>query len=219
MAQQFNGRQFVSALTQIDENIKRNSLGIDFEDSASYKGTPYNNPSYLLGNVYEAKELMATNVALRYNAIADEIEIKESLSTPNSEAKLLPKSPDIFVKIANDLFVFAPFQGGIEKGGYFQVMFEGKKYDLFKKLIKEFTPEKKASSSITTDMPARFKDAPVYFIVTKEGKFYELPESRKQKLKVFGSNKNLISDFVKENRLDLNIETDLIRVMQYYDGI
>lgn len=216
---QFWEREFLSGLIQIDEHINRNDLGVNFEDKGSYTGTPYNHPSYLFGNVYNEEGLLATNVALRYNAIADEIEIKESLATPDNEAKVLTKSPDIYVKILNDIFVFVPFQGGIEGGGYFQVLFEGKKYDLFKKIIKDFTPEKKASSSITTTTKARFKDKPVYYIITKDGKFYELPSSRKKKLKVFGANKKLVQDYINKYRLDINIEKDLKRVVTYYDGI
>jgi len=216
---QFWEREFTSGLIQIGEHINRNDLGVNFEDKESYKGTPYNHPSYLLGNVYNEEGLLATNVALRYNAIADELEIKESLVTADDEAKVLTKSPDIFVKILNDIFVFVPFQGGIEGGGYFLVLFEGKKYDLFKKIIKDFTPEKKASSSITTNTKARFKDKPVYYIVSKDGKFYELPSSRKKKLKVFGANKKLVQDYVNQYKLDINIEKDLKRVITYYDSI
>lgn len=222
-AQEFSSpsgaRQFTNDLYQLDEYIKRQSGEIDFADTASYTGTPYNNPSYLPGNVYNGKKLLATNVALRYNAIADEIEIKESLASSDDDAKVLTKSPEIFVKIVNDIFVFVPYQGGIEGGGYFQVLIEGKKYDLFKKLKKNFTPAKKANTSITRDIPAKFLDTPVYYIVTKEGKFYELPSNRKKKLKVFSDNMGLVKDYVDDNRLDLNDEQDLIRVIRYYDSI
>ncbi len=220
-AQSFDGayqtRQFVNDLYQLDEYIKRRNKGIDFQDTNTYTGTPYNNPHYLLGNVYKNDELWANNVALRYNAMADEIEIKESLTANDTEAKVLTKSPDVFVKIVNDIYIFAPYKGGIEGGGYFMVLFEGDKIGLFKKPKKKFTPEKKATTSITRDLPASFKDKPVYYIVDKSGKYYELPSSRSKKLKVFGSNKDAIKRYVAENKLNLNIEKDLLRVVKYYD--
>jgi hypothetical protein len=216
----YGTRQFTNDLYQLDEYIKRQDQGINYDDTNSYRGTPYNHPSYLPGNVYNGNELLATNVALRYNAMADEIEIKESLTSPDEDAKVLTKSPDIFVKINNtDIFIFAPYQGGIQGGGYFQVLHEGEKYDLFKKLKKEFTPARAASTSITRDTPANFKDRPVYYIVTKNGKFYELPSSRNKKLKVFGDNKDHIKDYVGENNLDLNNEQDLTRVIKYYNTL
>jgi hypothetical protein len=223
-AQNFGGdpvqlRKFTNSLHQIDEFIKRQNGDLDFADTDSYTGTPYNHPSYLPGNVYKDKELLATNVALRYNAIADEIEIKESLEDSDKDAKALTKSPDIYVKIVNDIFVFVPYDGGIEDGGYFQVLSEGKKYDLFKKVKKDFSAAKKATTSITRDIPAKFTDKPVYYIVTKEGKFYELPSSKKKKLKVFSDNENLVKKYVNSNNLDLNDEKDLIRIVKYYDSV
>ncbi|QNJ97842.1 hypothetical protein [Constantimarinum furrinae] len=216
----YGTRQFTNDLYQLDEYIKRQDQGINYDDTDSYRGTPYNTPSYLPGNVYNGSDLLATNVALRYNAMADEIEIKESVTTPDDEAKVLTKSPDIFVKINNkDIFVFAPYKGGIEGGGYFQILHEGDRYDLFKKHVKEFTPAKTASTSITRDTPAKFKDRPVYYIVTKDGKFYELPTSRNKKLKVFGENQDLVKDYVSQNQLDLNEENDLVRVIKYYNTI
>jgi hypothetical protein len=212
-------RQMVNDIYQLDEYIKRQNRGVDYADTESYVGTPYNNPSYLPGNVYNGNELLATNVALRYNAVADEIEIKESLSSPDDEAKVLTKSPDIFVKIQSDIFVFVPYEGGIEGGGYFQVLHEGPRYDLFKKMVKDFKPYKKASTSITRDIPASFIDRPVYYIVTKSGKFYQLPEKQSKMYQVFSENKELVKEYVKENDLDLREEKDLVRLIKYYNTI
>ncbi|HEY9886652.1 MAG TPA: hypothetical protein V6C96_05250, partial [Vampirovibrionales bacterium] len=161
---------------------------------------------------------LATNVALRYNAVADEMEIKESITAPDTEAKVLTKSPEIFVKILDNLYIFAPYKGGIEGGGYFQVLYEGTTVDLYKKLKKDFKPERKATSSITTDTPAKFTDDITYFLARKDGKFYEMPRSRNKKLKVFGTKKNEMKDYIKENRLDVNDEKDLLKAVKHYDG-
>ncbi len=77
--------------------------------------------------------------------------------------------------------------------------------------------KKKATTSITRDLPASFIDKPVYYIVDKSGKYYELPTSRSKKLKVFGTNKDVIKRYVAEKGLDLNKEGDLLRVIKYYD--
>ena len=216
---QYWDKQFTSDLILLDEYIKRNEKGITFEDTNSYVGTPYNNANYLTGNVYKNDKLLATNVALRYNCIADEMEIKENISAPADAARVLTKSEDIYVKIGTDIFVFVPYQGGIENGGYFEVLFEGNQINLYKKHVKRFTEARKATSSLTTGTKAKFEDRPEYYIVTKTGKFYALPKSNKRKLKVFGSNKELISDYVIEKDLDLSNEIDLINVINYYDKV
>lgn len=218
-SQTFNGKQFASDLFLIDEYIKRQAKGISFQDTDLYTGTPYNNPSYLPGNIYKEGQLLAENVPIRYNAIADEMEIKERFDVSDDEAKVLTKSPDIFVKINSQIFVFVPYQGGIEEGGYFEVLYEGSQVDLYKKHIKDFSEEKKATSSLTRDVPANFKDEPVYYMVTKKGKFYEFPNSRNRKFKVFGDKEKAVKQYVKENRLDLNAEKDLLRTVKYFETI
>ncbi|HIB47740.1 MAG TPA: hypothetical protein EYN07_06115 [Flavobacteriaceae bacterium] len=209
--------QFASDLYMVDEFIKRQDKFVDYMDTASYTGTPYNNESFLLGNVYNGKELLANDVALRYNAVADEIEIKESLTSPDEDARLLTKSPEIYVKIMGDIYIFAPYKGGVEGGGYFQVLYEGNKIDLYKKLEKDFTPEKISNNSITRDVKASFSDEITYYLADKDGKFYELPKSRNKKLKVFGKKKDEIKAYVRENGLDLNTEKDLLRTTKHYD--
>ena len=219
-AQNYNmSRQITNTALSLDQYIKRFDNGVDLNDVKSYKGTPYNSPNFLIGNVYENSTLLASDIALRYNAVSDEIEVKESLTVPNEEAKVLTKSVDIYVKINGDIFIFAPYQGGIEEGGYFQVLFEGTQYSFYKKIIKKFTPAKKASSSITTDTPAMFQDKPVYYIVTKKGRYYEFPSSKSKKIKVFGSQKEAIKKYVKENGLDLNKEKDLKKAVIYFDSL
>ncbi len=47
MAQTFDGvygnRQFTNDLYQMDEYVKRQTRGIDYNDTDSYTGSPYNN--------------------------------------------------------------------------------------------------------------------------------------------------------------------------------
>lgn len=216
---QFQTRQTINELYQVDEYTKRQSKGDQFSNLPEYKGSPYHNSEYLQGNVYEGDELMAYEVALRYNAMADEIEIKENLMSEDKDARVLTKDPNIFVKIQNDIFVFVPLNGSIEDGGYFHILYEGVKIDLYKKIIKEFIPGKKASSSLTKDIPPVFEDNSLYFVVSKSGRFYQLPDAKAKKLDIFGSNKEQINAYVRENNLNVSDETDLIKVVKFYDNL
>ena len=216
---QFDAAMFVSDAFLLDTYIKRQNKDVSFKDTKSYKGTPYNNPNFLLGNIYKEGKLLADKVAIRYNAVADEMEVKQYLNDSDDDARVLTKSQDIYVKIVDDIYVFVAYQGGIEKGGYFQVTFEGNNIALYKKHIKDFSPEKKATSSITKTLPAVFRDKPVFYLVTKSSKFYQMPKSRTKKLKVFGEKQKQMKDFTKQNSLDLNNEQDLITAVKYYDTL
>ena len=50
-AQETETRRFVNSLYQLDEFIKRQDKFVDYTDTESYTGTPYNNPSFLPGNI------------------------------------------------------------------------------------------------------------------------------------------------------------------------
>ena len=216
---QFDAAMFVSDVFLLDNYIKRQNKDVNVKDTKTYKGTPYNNPSFLLGNIYKEGKLLADNIAIRYNAFADEMEVKQILNSDDENARVLAKSQDIYVKIVDDIYVFVPYQGGVENGGYFQVIFEGSQIALYKKHIKDFKPEKKATSSITKTLPAVFKDKPVFSLVTKSGKFYQMPKSRSKKLKVFGEKQNQMKAFTKQNNLDLNKQEDLLTAVKYYDSL
>ena len=178
----------------------------------NYKGTPYHSDNFLTGNVYIENELILSNVALRYNAIADEIEFKESLNSNDKEVKALVKSKEIYAKIMKDIFVFIPSEG------YYLVVFDGDNFSLLKKVTKKYFPAKKAKNNYERSTLAEFEDRFSYSIFTRNGEMMEFPKSKSKKLKVFGNSEKLIKDYIKKYNLDLNKEKDLKKVIIYLDG-
>jgi hypothetical protein len=179
----------------------------------NYKGTPYHSDNFLTGNVYIENELILSNVALRYNAIADEIEFKESLNSNDKEVKALVKSKEIYAKIMKDIFVFIPSEG------YYLVVFDGDNFSLLKKVTKKYFPAKKAKNNYERSTLAEFEDRFSYSIYTRNGEMMEFPKSKSKKLKVFGNSEKLIKDYIKKYNLDLNKEKDLKKVIIYLDGV
>lgn len=192
----------------------------EFElDKITYIGSPYVNSNFELGNIYLNSKLIIENVPLRYNAFADEMEFKESLNDLDEDSKALIKSPEVDLEIGNTLYVFVPYQGGVEEGGYFEVLIRGKKYDLFKKYNKKFSEGRKAQTSMSKDIPAKFTDNPVFFIVSDEGIFYELPTKRRAFSKIFLNKENEIDNYIKNNRLNVQKEQDLIKIINYFNNL
>ena len=179
----------------------------------NYKGTPYHSDNFLTGNVYIENEIILSNVALRYNAIADEIEFKESLNSNDKEVKALVKSKEIYAKIMKDIFVFIPSEG------YYLVVFDGDNFSLLKKVTKKYFPAKKAKNNYERSTLAEFEDRFSYSIFTRNGEMMEFPKSKSKKLKVFGNSEKLIKDYIKKYHLDLNKEKDLKKVIIYLDGV
>src|SRR5690606_20055902 len=143
----------------------------------------------------------AENVPLRYNALVDEMEFKPTFETPDSESSALMKSPEVDVRIGSQVFVFAPYQGGIEKGGYFEVLLRSDRHDLFKKYNKRYIPEQKANTSLTRDIPAKFTDNPVYFLVLHDGRFVEIPSRAGKFYNAFIGKEKEIAAYIKDKKL------------------
>ena len=182
-------------------------------------GSPYSNPIFLLGDIYDQNKVIASKYALRYNVFQDEIEVKEDLYEEDSKIKILTKNPEIYVKIMEDMFVFRDALEGSPETGYFQILHVGKAYSLYKKDAKKYYPAKKAQNSFEKDVLAKYADRPKYYLVSEEGVFQKFESSKKKRLKMFKNKQQEIKEMVKSGKLSLTEEQDLLKVVKYYDVI
>lgn len=200
----------------IDINQKSLAFGLTEAEFDAIKDEAYSNPNFLQGKIFQGDQLIKDDVPMRYNAFADEIEIKKNNTSENYSA--LIKDPNIFVKILKDIYVFVPFQGSNEKGGYFNVLSDGKTYDLYKKTTAIFREPRKARTTYEKDMPPSFVKTTIYYLV-QNGTFLEMPNSKSKVLKMMSKKKNEIKDYIKQNNLDIDKETDMIKLVSYFDSI
>lgn len=203
---------------ETDNFISKRS--ITFPDHGyTYTGSPYANKAFQAGFVFNDGVILASNVALRYNAARDEFEIKKSLNTSNYAAKVLVQSEDIYVKINNRLFVFINKNEENGTGGYYEVLHDGERLSLYKKLTKEFIEGKKAVNSIAADILPMYKEKEDLYIMNEDNELSELPGSRNGKINSFSGNKKLIKQHIRDKKLNVNKQYDLIKLMNYYDSL
>ncbi len=189
-------------------------------EERNFSGSAYENEEFVNGFVFNDGKILASNVALRYNAKRDELEVKKSLATSDASAKVLVKKSDIYVKMLNKSFVYCPVKQGIEKAGYFMVLHEGDNYGLYKKITKKFLEGKESVNSITRDTPPSFKTEEAYYLVDMESESFTLfPKSRKGKLKTFPNFKKEVKDYVKKEGLNINKDYALKKLVKYYDSL
>lgn len=200
----------------IDINQKSLAFGLTEAEFEGIKDEAYVNPNFLPGKIFQGEELIKDNVPMRYNAHGDEIEIKKNSFEESYSA--LMKDPNIFVKIANDIYVFVPFQGNNEKGGYFNVLIDGQKYDLYKKVTAFFREPQKARTTYEKDTPPSFEKTVKYYLV-ENGTFLEMPSSKSKVIKMMGGKKDEIKKYIKDNNIDIDKEADLIKLVTYFDSI
>ncbi|MEM0517821.1 hypothetical protein [Aequorivita flava] len=200
----------------IDLNQKSLAFGLTEAQFESIKDEAYANPNFVQGKIFQDDQLIKDDVPMRYNAFADEIEIKKSASDVSYGA--LMKSPDIYVKMFRDIYVFIPFEGSNAKGGYFNVLTDGKTYDLYKKTKAVFREPQKAKTSYQRDSPPSFPKTVTYYLV-QNGAFLEMPSSKSKILKMMDKKKSEMKRFIKDNDIDLDKEADLIKTISYFDSI
>lgn len=200
----------------IDLNQKSLAFGLTEAQFNSIKDEAYANPNFVQGKIFQEDQLIKDDVPMRYNAFADEIEIKKNASDENYGA--LIKDPSIFVKVFKDLYVFVPYEGSNEKGGYFNVLSDGKTYDLYKKTKAVYREPQKAETSYARDIPPSFPKTVTYYLV-QNGTFLEMPSSESKILKMMDKKKAEMKKYMKENNIDLDKEQDLIKTISYFDSL
>jgi len=184
-----------------------------------HTGTAYINESFQLGTVYRNSKILVNGAALRYNALRDEFEFKQNLSSSDETARILSRSKDVYVKIKNRLFVFSEVTSESSKPGYYEVLHEGEPFSLYKKVKKQYIEGKKAINSISSDILPNLKEKEMLFLVKNDSEFLELPGSKGGKLSGFGNNKKVLKKHVKENELNLNRNRDLVKLVAYYNTL
>lgn len=206
---------------EITTNQFLSNKSITFKpEEVHYAGSAYENDEFVSGIIYKNGTVLANNVGLRYNAFRDEMEVKMNLSAPDASAKVMIKHPDIYVKMLNKLFVFSPTREGMSRPRYFMVLTEGERADLYKKINKEYIEGSEAMTSLTRDIPTTYKEKESYFLVDKKtGAFVEFPSSKNAKFNLFKDLKKEVKNYAKEERLNVNKEWALQKVVAYYNTL
>lgn len=200
----------------IDINQKSLAFGLTEAEFDAIKDEAYANVNFVPGKIFQGEELIKDNVPMRYNAYADEIEIKKNSFEENYSA--LMKDPNIFVKIFKDIYLFVPFQGNNDKGGYFNVLIDGKTYDLYKKTTATYREPQKARTNYERDSPPSFVKIVKYYLV-ENGTFLEMPNTKSKVLNMMSAKKDEVKTYIKKNNIDIDKEGDLIKLVTYFDSL
>lgn len=195
------------------------NIHIRLVDKLKYAGSPYAEDEFQSGNIYKNGKLVATNAAIRYNVIRDEMEVKPTISTADAQAKVLKRDEDIYLRALNDVYVYMKPTTEEVVSGYFKVLFEGEKFHLYKKFTKDFIEGKKAINSVARDVPPTYKSDEELYLVPVNGIPIELSGSRNRKLKAFPSHNKVLKKYTKENDLNINKEYSLEKLVAFYNTL
>ncbi len=188
-----------------------------FKGYKNTMGSIYANKEFQTGSVYKDGNVVASNVALRYNVQAEEIEMKAK--TNSTVANVIKTSENISVRILNNDFVYLISPDKNQKAGYFMVIAEGGKITVYKKIIKDFIEGKKSANSYSRDIPDTFKEKEQLYIVSASGSLTRLPKGKTKREKLLVSQQDQMSRYIQSNKLNLRKEKDFNQALNYFNAL
>lgn len=182
------------------------------------EGSPYANEEFVFGSLYVDAKLHKKNVLLRYNIFAEEIEISTGGKSKESTYDALLKSPSFYARIGTATYIFAPYNESNIDGGYFEFLATGHHFDLYEKtkilFIKATEPRPYAPAA-----SAKFLRITAYYLVSKSGKFFKIPNNHSKVVKEWDSDSDTLKTFLKANDIDLSNRKDVVRTFNFYETL
>lgn len=169
------------------------------------EGSPYLTDEFVKGTVFVENEKPYAAM-MRYNAYQDEIQVQGSDGISS-----LFKRDYIWAEIGGETFRIQTYgdRAGTSKG-YFVELNRGN-IRLLKRIVREFKEGQPAVSSYSQNTPPRFDEKVTYYLVREESPAREV-RLRKKDILGFLSSKE-VETYVKENKLRLNSEKEVIQVL------
>ncbi len=196
-----------------DANSKRT---VNWEE---FQGSPYTSNEFQPGELFYKDEKIG-DIFYRHNALNEEIEIKESKNQQGIRG--LNRDKNIIIKVDGKPLRFATFidKGGNTMNGYLTQLVSGENYDLYRRVHVKFTEGQKSPNSFVKAVPSRFSQFTEYYVQKKGVDRIDELQQKKSKLFSLAENpeqKQLLKAFLKDNRLDVKNEEDLVRLVMFLD--
>lgn len=180
-------------------------------------GSPYLNRDFIESEIISKDSIRYINVKFRYNIYIDELEYimnNELLSLSN------PMNFRYFL-LGDDVFTYQSFvsPGGSPKRGYFHLLYLGPSGTLFKRYSVSYSPPEEPQPYAAAK-PARFSKGADSYYIQFPGKLpAEISLNRRRVLDVFPDKKNELENFITSNRLNFRNESDLLKLVEYYNTL
>lgn len=183
-------------------------------------GTPYLTDDFVKSRVYFGDQLIG-DYFIRYNALVSEIEIKTT-ELPEEEPKKLIAHRDLKVKYGDRELLFTTYINKKDetKNGFLSIIKAGDQYTLYHRLAVKYSEGKAAANSMVNDIPSRYVHFVEYYYKKSDvNRIDQLSQKRGKFLKQLNKEDKEKADlFIKEHKLDLSKEADLILIFDHLNS-
>ncbi|MDX9881927.1 MAG: hypothetical protein RBS73_07655 [Prolixibacteraceae bacterium] len=182
-------------------------------DYSSIQGSPFLNNEFVKGEVTSTSNTIVSDVPLRYNIYADEIEYEEK----DKKTFYLDKSTVKNIKIGGSEFIYKAYLLNNKLGrSYFEVLLRGKA-TLLKQYRVNFEDAKPAKA-YEDPSPARFKTSkPDFYIAFGDAEAKRISGAKQLSEELFSDKGTEIAGFIKKNKLKTGDQEDIVRIVQFYN--
>ncbi|GGH13256.1 hypothetical protein [Pedobacter zeae] len=181
---------------------------------AEIKGDIYFNENWSKGYVISADGKKNNTYFLKYDEIED---VPVYLSKEEAYTFV---DRIIEFSLIDDSGIAVIFRNGFKPSSktteqsYFQVIYDGD-IKLLKKNIKNIIEDREYNSATTVK---KITTSPLYFLIDYSQNIIQIKRDTKSILGVLGKNE-AVSNYMKENKLDLKKDPDLIKLLTFYSTI
>lgn len=177
-------------------------------------GSPYLNDDFITGTVYTTSKLQYVDVPLRYNIFNDDIEFKT-----NNNQVMAMATPEIIERVTFGEYqlVYIPFVSQKKiKRGFLKVVMEGNISLYARPQILYTKPEE--PGAYKEAKPAKFLKKPdSYYLRNGKNEAIKV-DKKKEVIEFFPAHNNEIATFIKKNKIKTNKESELKRIVEYYNS-
>ncbi|MGV3696483.1 hypothetical protein [Flavobacterium sp.] len=175
-------------------------------------GSPYINDKFLPATISNVTQ----SAMMRYDGYNDEFEFIDT----TSDTLVLHKSDKfntISFKVGSAKYKLVEYsKKDTNVTGYLQWVAEKNNVTLYKRQSVEYIAERKATTSFEVNQPAKFeRHKDVYYFKHGDNAVAEFPTNRKGLLKLYPDRKSELETFIKENKIDFDQETDLVKLIGF----
>ena len=195
----------------------------DFKSDLPTVGSIYIDETFLPCKVYYEDDLVG-DFFYRHNAFNDEIEIKDTQLAEEPESSLMTiKELRLLDPIGNKELALRVYENdkGELRNGYLYRLGEGEKYDIFFKNSGKYTEGTHPVYSLVRPTPNKFSHFTEYFFLKKGDKVAKYVEQKDRKfVKSFDKSiQEPLATFLKEEKINLKKEEDLIKTFNYLNTL
>lgn len=207
-AQQLNVGEIArtARFSKIIDEVNNGPKKLKYSD---IQGSPYYYANFVPAKLGET----SATIPIRYSPFLDSVEIMDSNTGNVYEIPKEEAYPKFTFETTKEKLVLVNTNN--EYSGYFFELIAGKNR-LLKKVITKFVDETPPPNTLISGIPAKFEvQKPIYFIKTEDN-LIKITKKADDLLNALPSDKkDSVKDFIKTNKIKLNDQLDLIKLVTF----